>query len=88
MDNEGIMSSRRGFVKTAGAGILAAAAAAGAFGMTGCSAAERTSGAIASQGGGVAHFGTDMYTDVFPVPTRSSPVIDVPTAIDSQGEVA
>ena len=88
MDNEGIMSSRRGFIKTAGAGVLAAAAAAGAFGLTGCSAEQKTSGAITSTGGGVAHFGTDMYVDAFPVPTRSIPVVDAPTDIDRQGPVA
>ena len=79
--------SRRGFVRAAGVSMLGAAAAAGAFGLSGCSSAlEATE--TSKVGGGVATFLEGVYTDVFPVPTRAIPVIDAPSDIVRQGQVA
>ena len=79
-------TSRRGFLKAAGASALAAAAAAGALGMTGCSSTPTKE--MQSVGGGVVNYNTDVYADVFPVPTRPIPVLDVPSGITRQGNVA
>ena len=79
--------SRRGFMKAAGLGAFAAAAATGAFGLAGCSH-DAPEQAVKSTAGGVANWSTDLYHDVFPVATRSIPVIDAKCETTRQGNVA
>lgn len=86
MGNEASLTpSRRSFLKAAGATVLGAAAAAGAFGMVRPGVASADEGTTAA---GLTTFDTDMYMNAFPQKTRFIPVIDAPTDIDRQGEVA
>lgn len=80
--------SRRGFVRAAGVSLLGAAAAAGAFGLSGCSTAAAESGLAYETRGGCGDFSETIYTDAFPVKTRSIPVLDVESDIVRQGPVA
>jgi succinate dehydrogenase/fumarate reductase flavoprotein subunit len=81
--------SRRGFVRAAGVSLLGAAAAAGAFGLSGCASSSTASGGVTVENkGGVGDFNTEIYTDVFPVKTRNIPVIDASSDIVRQGAVA
>lgn len=80
-----LTTSRRSFLKAAGATMLGAAAAAGAFGMARPGVAAADEGTAAK---GITAFDTDMYMNAFPQNTRFIPVIDAPTDIDRQGEVA
>ena len=79
--------SRRGFMRAAGLGLLGAAAAGGAFGLSGC-VGSTESGVAVENKGGCGAFNTDLYTDAFPVKTRNVPVIDVESGIVRQGNVA
>ncbi len=81
--------SRRKFLKTAGMSALAAAAATGAFSMTGCSSNNANAEEpIKHVGGGVADYSESVYTDVFPLQTRNMPIIDAPCETTRQGTVA
>ena len=86
MGNEASLApSRRSFLKAAGATMLGAAAAAGAFGAIRPGVAAADEGTAAE---GITVFDTDMYMNAFPQKTRFIPVIDAPTDIDRQGQVA
>lgn len=82
--------SRRSFLKAAGASMLGAAAAAGAFGNAGKAFAVGEEATSPSAVTGVTDFSETMgmYSDVFPRPIRYIPVLDVESDIDRQGKVA
>ena len=80
--------SRRGFVRAAGLGLLGAAAAGGALGLSGCSGSDAQSGVAVENKGGCGDFNENLYTDAFPVKTRNVPVLDVESGIVRQGNVA
>ena len=81
--------SRRTFLKAAGASMLSAAAAAGAFGTPGKAFADDAVTSPSSLQGVTDFSGTsDMYSKVFPRPVRYIPVLDVESDIDRQGAVA
>ncbi len=91
MDNHtSFTPSRRTFLKAAGASMLGAAAAAGAFGATGKAFAAGEEVTSPSALKGVTNFSetTSMYSEVFPRPVRYIPVLDVESDIDRQGKVA
>ncbi|WP_251178828.1 FAD-binding protein [Adlercreutzia agrestimuris] len=81
--------SRRDFLKAGGLALLGSAAAAGAFKTTAplqAYADEAEGAAIPEKG--IANFETDLYSEVFPTNVRFVPVVDAPTDMDRQGEVA
>ena len=80
--------SRRGFMRAAGISLIGAAAATGAFGLTGCSGEAKAAGVTVENKGGCGDFNESVYTDVFPVKTRSIPVVDADSGIVRQGNVA
>lgn len=80
--------SRRGFMRAAGVSLLGAAAATGAFGLTGCAGEAKAAGVTVENKGGCGDFNESIYTDVFPVKTRNVPVLDVESGIVRQGPVA
>ena len=73
-------------MKAAGAGVLAAAASAGALGALNPRIAEASDGLPATKAG-VTDFGdtAGLFQEV-PVPMRTIPVRDVETDIDRQGD--
>lgn len=73
--------SRRGFMRAAGVSLLGAAAATGAFGLTGCAGEAKAAGVTVENKGGCGDFNESIYTDVFPVKTRNVPVLDVESGI-------
>jgi succinate dehydrogenase/fumarate reductase flavoprotein subunit len=77
--------TRRSFLKAAGVSALAAA---GAFGLAGCASSSTTSGTAVQNAGGVGRFNENLYTDVFPVKTRSIPVLELETDLTRTGNVA
>ncbi|MCI8469651.1 MAG: FAD-binding protein [Eggerthellaceae bacterium] len=80
------VATRRDFLKAAGLGALGLAAASGGLGLTGCAGQAQAAGAKTV--GGIQVTDESLYTDVFPVPTRSIPVLDVPTDMVRRGTVA
>lgn len=87
-EHKGLAQTRRGFLKTAGFGMLGLAATTGAFGLSGCSASAATTDSGMKMAGGIGKPDTSIYTDLFSVPTRSIPVLDVETDMDRHGNVA
>lgn len=82
--HECLEPTRRGFLKAAGVSALAAA---GAFGLAGCSSQASNTAAV-KNAGGVGKFNADLYTDVFPVKTRNIPVLDLESDLTRTGNVA
>ena len=81
--------SRRTFLKAAGASMLGAAAAAGAFGRPSMALADEDVTSPSALQGVTDFSGTEsMYSSVFPRPVRYIPVLDVDSEIDRQGKVA
>ncbi len=81
--------SRRDFLKAGGLALLGSAAAAGAFSTTSPVAAFADEAEVAAvPEKGIANFETDLYSEVFPTDVRFVPVVDAPTDMDRQGEVA
>lgn len=83
---DSFVSTRRGFLKTAGLSALGLAATTGAFSMTGCSGSSST--ASAKTAGGIQVVDESIYTDVYPVATRNIPVVDAPTDMKRHGPIA
>lgn len=79
--------SRRSFLKGAGIAALGAAAAAGAFGTSGCSS-DKPAEAVEHVGAGVATYGEDVYSQAFSRDVRFIPVLDTPCETTRQGNVA
>ena len=77
--------TRRSFLKASGLALLGSAATAGAFAGAAPAFADD---APATPEKGIAHFDADMYAQVFPKEVRYVPVIDAPTDMDRQGNVA
>ncbi|MDD6729443.1 MAG: FAD-binding protein [Eggerthellaceae bacterium] len=80
--------SRRGFLKAAGVAALSAAAASGAFGLTGCGSNTGKEEALVANNAGVGKFSESIYTDVFPFETRGIPVLKKDTGVLRRGNVA
>ncbi len=88
MENvNGMAPSRRSFLKAAGAGMLGAAAAAGAFSITKQASAE-TEETTTTESHGIMPIDESVYSEVFPEGVRYIPIIDAPTDMDRQGKVA
>ena len=87
-DQSRLEPTRRGFLKAAGVAALSAAAATGAFGLTGCGKAEAKEEALVANNAGVGKFSESVYTDVFPFETRGIPVLKKETGVLRRGNVA
>lgn len=77
--------TRRGFLKASGWALLSSAAGAGAFSAWAPAFADEVP---ATAEKGIANFDADLYAQVFPQKVRYVPVIDAPTDMDRQGNVA
>ncbi|MCI8424966.1 MAG: FAD-binding protein [Adlercreutzia sp.] len=88
MEKASVVPSRRDFLKASGLALLGSAAAAGAFGVASPVPAFAEGEAAVAAEKGIANFETDLYSAVFPTDVRFVPVVDAPTDMDRQGEVA